>query len=46
MLRDSKAFSGFSAADIQTEKEFYSETLGLDVTESHGAAHVAARRRE
>src|SRR6059058_1067454 len=36
MLRDSKAFSGFSAGDIQTAKKFYSETLGLDVSESHG----------
>jgi predicted enzyme related to lactoylglutathione lyase len=36
MLRDSKAFSGFSAEDIQTAKKFYSETLGLDVSESHG----------
>src|SRR5947207_7784050 len=36
MLRDSKAFSGLSAGDIQTAKKFYSETLGLDVTESHG----------
>jgi catechol 2,3-dioxygenase-like lactoylglutathione lyase family enzyme len=36
MLRDSKAFSGFSAGDIQTAKKFYSETLGLDVAESHG----------
>ena len=36
MLKHSKAFSGFSAGDIQTAKEFYSETLGLDVTESHG----------
>jgi catechol 2,3-dioxygenase-like lactoylglutathione lyase family enzyme len=36
MLRDSKAFGGFSAGDIQTAKKFYSETLGLDVTESHG----------
>jgi predicted enzyme related to lactoylglutathione lyase len=36
MLRDSKAFSGFSVTDIQTAKKFYSETLGLDVTESHG----------
>src|SRR6059058_132348 len=36
MLRDSKAFSGFSAGDIQTAKKFYSDTLGLDVTESHG----------
>jgi catechol 2,3-dioxygenase-like lactoylglutathione lyase family enzyme len=36
MLKDSKAFSGFSAGDIAKEKEFYSKTLGLDVTESHG----------
>jgi len=36
MLKDSKAFSGFSAGDIQTAKKFYSETLGLEVTESHG----------
>ena len=36
MLKHSKAFSGFSAGDIQTAKKFYSETLGLDVTESHG----------
>src|SRR5437016_7670131 len=36
MLRDSKAFSGFSAGDIQTAKKFYAETLGLDVAESHG----------
>ena len=36
MLRDSKAFSGFSATDIHTAKKFYSEILGLDVTESHG----------
>ena len=36
MLRDSKAFSGFSAGDIAKGKKFYSEILGLDVTESHG----------
>ena len=36
MLKDSKAFSGFSAGDIQRAKKFYSETLGLDVSESHG----------
>src|SRR5436189_1279407 len=35
-LRDSKAVSGLSAGDIQTAKKFYSETLGLDVSESHG----------
>src|SRR6266480_2870607 len=36
MLKHSKAFSGFSAGDIPTAKKFYSETLGLDVSESHG----------
>jgi len=36
MLRDSKAFSGFSAEDIPKAKKFYAETLGLDVSESHG----------
>ena len=36
MLKHSKGFSGFSAGNIQTAKKFYSETLGLDVTESHG----------
>src|SRR5437667_3393951 len=36
MLKDSKAFSGFSTGDIPKTKEFYAGTLGLDVTESHG----------
>ena len=36
MLNDSKAFSGFSAGDISAAKKFYAETLGLDVSESHG----------
>jgi predicted enzyme related to lactoylglutathione lyase len=36
MLKDSKAFSGFSANDIQKEKAFYSERLGLDVTDNGG----------
>lgn len=31
MLRDSPAFSGFSTNDIAKAKEFYGETLGLDV---------------
>ena len=35
MLKNSKAFSGFSANDIAKEKEFYAGTLGLDVSESH-----------
>jgi catechol 2,3-dioxygenase-like lactoylglutathione lyase family enzyme len=36
MFRDSKAFSGFSSNDIPRTKEFYAETLGLEVTEDHG----------
>jgi predicted enzyme related to lactoylglutathione lyase len=36
MLKDSKAFSGFSAGDIGKAKEFYGRTLGLQVSESHG----------
>ena len=36
MLKDSKAFSGLSAGDIPKVRKFYSETLGLDVSESHG----------
>ena len=36
MLKDSKAFSGFSVDDIQKAKEFYGQTLGLKVSEFHG----------
>jgi catechol 2,3-dioxygenase-like lactoylglutathione lyase family enzyme len=36
MLKDSKAFSGFSVDDIPRAKEFYGETLGLDVSEENG----------
>ncbi len=36
MLGASKAFSGFSVDDIQKAKEFYGQTLGLKVSESHG----------
>ena len=31
MFKDTKAFSGFSVNDIQKAKEFYGETLGLEV---------------
>ena len=30
MFRDSKAFSGFAAKDIDAARSFYGETLGLD----------------
>lgn len=35
MLKDSKAFSGFSVDDIPKAKDFYSNTLGLEVTEEN-----------
>ncbi len=34
MLQDSKAFSGFSVNNQATAKEFYSQTLGLEVEET------------
>lgn len=33
MFKDTKAFSGFSVNDINKAKEFYSEKLGLEVSE-------------
>ena len=36
MLQDAKAFSGFSVDDLAKAKAFYSETLGLKVTEQSG----------
>ena len=36
MLTDTKAYSGFSTNDIQKTKEFYSNILGLNVTEEYG----------
>ena len=34
MLKESKAFSGFSVDDTDKAKEFYGQTLGLMVTDS------------
>jgi catechol 2,3-dioxygenase-like lactoylglutathione lyase family enzyme len=36
MLKDSHAFSGFSSNDIPKAREFYGQTLGLEVTEENG----------
>jgi catechol 2,3-dioxygenase-like lactoylglutathione lyase family enzyme len=36
MLRNSRAFSGFSSDDLAKAKSFYGDTLGLDVSEAHG----------
>jgi catechol 2,3-dioxygenase-like lactoylglutathione lyase family enzyme len=36
MFEHTKAFSGFSVDDIPKAKDFYSQTLGLRVSEEHG----------
>ncbi|MGH2428219.1 MAG: VOC family protein [Candidatus Limnocylindria bacterium] len=36
MLKDSRAFSGFSTDDVPAAKAFYGQTLGLDVSEESG----------
>lgn len=36
MFKANQAFSGFSVDDISKAKEFYGQTLGLNVTEEHG----------
>ncbi|HEX8035797.1 MAG TPA: VOC family protein [Ktedonobacterales bacterium] len=43
MFKDTKAFSGFSVNDMQKAKEFYGQTLGLDVSEANGLLelHIA-----
>ena len=46
MLENSKAFSGFAVADLDAAKQFYSETLGLQVSEQNGllSLHLAGGR--
>ena len=36
MFKDTKAFSTFSVDDVPTAKQFYAETLGLNVSEEMG----------
>ena len=47
MLTHSHAFSGFSADDIAKAREFYADTLGLDVSEANGmlTLHLAGGGR-
>ncbi len=40
MFKDTKAFSGFSVDDLAKAKTFYSQTLGLDVSEDHGMLNL------
>jgi predicted enzyme related to lactoylglutathione lyase len=46
MLKDSKAFSGFSVDDTEAAKRFYGEVLGVEVTEANGllTLHLAGDR--
>lgn len=43
MFKDTKAFAGFSVNDIQKAKQFYGQTLGLEVSEANGllTLHIA-----
>ncbi len=43
MFKNTKAFSSFSAPDIQKAKQFYGQTLGLEVSEANGllTLHIA-----
>lgn len=36
MLSDTKTFSSFAARDLDAEKQFFGETLGIDLTEENG----------
>lgn len=40
VFKDSKAFSGFSVSDIAAAKDFYANTLGLDVSEANGRLNL------
>lgn len=40
MLEKSKTFSSFSVNDTKKAKEFYSRTLGLEVSESNGLLNL------
>jgi catechol 2,3-dioxygenase-like lactoylglutathione lyase family enzyme len=46
MFRDTKGYSGFSVDDIPRAKEFYGDTLGLEVSEENGllTLHIAGDR--
>jgi len=46
MLANSKAFSGFAVPDIEAAREFYADTLGLEVSEENGllTLHLAGDR--
>jgi catechol 2,3-dioxygenase-like lactoylglutathione lyase family enzyme len=46
MFRNTKAFSGFSVNHLEKARQFYSEILGLEVTENMGLElHIAGGNR-
>jgi catechol 2,3-dioxygenase-like lactoylglutathione lyase family enzyme len=40
VFKETRAFSGFSVNDIQKAKEFYSQVLGLEVSEMNGLLNL------
>src|SRR3954465_4332198 len=40
MFANTKAFSGFAVPDISQARQFYTETLGLNVSEQYGMLHL------
>jgi catechol 2,3-dioxygenase-like lactoylglutathione lyase family enzyme len=46
MFENTKAFSGFAVDDVEAAKQFYGETLGLEVSEANGilTLHIAGDR--
>ena len=46
MFKDTKAFSGFSVDDVPRAKQFYGDTLGVEVSEENGmlTLHLAGDR--
>jgi catechol 2,3-dioxygenase-like lactoylglutathione lyase family enzyme len=46
MFENTRAFSGFSVDDVPEARKFYSETLGLRVSEEYGmlSLHIAGGR--
>jgi catechol 2,3-dioxygenase-like lactoylglutathione lyase family enzyme len=46
MFKNTKAFSGFAVDDVDKAREFYAETLGIEVSEENGllTLHIADDR--
>jgi catechol 2,3-dioxygenase-like lactoylglutathione lyase family enzyme len=40
MIRNAPAFSGFSAKDMDAERRFYADTLGVDLDEEMGGLNL------